>query len=182
MKLVVGLGNPTEEYNNTRHNVGFMFLDKYYSQFKLSKKFKAMDKTISIDNEKVILVKPETFMNNSGESIILYKNYYKLNDDDILVIHDDMDISLGDYKISYGKGDAGHNGIKSIINHLGSKNFYRVRIGISKYDNDMKDYVLSKFSSSDIEKIEDVFTKLDSLIIDFIKLNKNDFMKKYNTK
>lgn len=182
MKLVVGLGNPGEEYSKTRHNVGYMFLDKYYSDFNLNKKFKAMELNIKVGDENVILIKPITFMNSSGDAIILYKNYYKLDDSDILVIHDDMDIPLGDYKLSYNHGAGGHNGIKSVIRNLSSKEFYRLRIGISKNDIEMKDYVLDKFSKKELNVIDDTLSKFEDLVSDFVMLDNNKFMLKYNTK
>lgn len=182
MKLVVGLGNPGEEYSKTRHNVGYMFLDKYYSDFTLNKKFKAMELNTKIGDENVILIKPITYMNSSGDSIGLYKNYYKVNDSDILVIHDDMDISLGDYKLSFNHGAGGHNGIKDIINNLSSKEFYRLRIGISKNDKEMKEYVLDKFGKKELTIIDETLSKLEDLVSDFVMLDKDKFMIKYNTK
>ena len=182
MKLVVGLGNPGLEYSKTRHNVGYMFLDKYYSDFTLNKKFKAMELNTKVGDENVIFIKPITYMNSSGESLILYKNYYKVNDNDILIIHDDMDITLGDYKLSFNHGAGGHNGIKSIIKSLSSKEFYRLRIGISKNDKEMKDYVLDKFSKKELSILEDTLTKLEDIIYDFVSLDKDRFMMKYNTK
>lgn len=182
MKLVVGLGNPGLEYSKTRHNVGYMFLDKYYSDFTLNKKFKAMELNTKIGDENVILIKPITYMNSSGDSLILYKNYYKVNDNDILIIHDDMDISLGDYKLSFNHGAGGHNGIKSIIKNLSSKEFYRLRMGISKNDKEMKDYVLDKFSKKELDILDNTFSKLEDIVSDFISLDKDRFMMKYNTK
>lgn len=182
MKLVVGLGNPGLEYSRTRHNVGYMFLDKYYSGFTLNKQFKAMELNIRIGEENVILIKPITYMNSSGESLILYKNYYKVSESDILIIHDDMDISLGDYKLSFNHGAGGHNGIKSIIRCLSSKEFYRLRLGISKNDKEMKEYVLDKFGKEENNILEDTLSKLEDLVPDFVSLNKDGFMLKYNTK
>ena len=182
MKLVVGLGNPGLEYSQTRHNVGYMFLDKYYSDFTLNKKFKAMELNTNIGDENVILIKPITYMNSSGDSLILYKNYYKVNDNDILIIHDDMDISLGDYKLSFNHGAGGHNGIKSIIKNLSSKEFYRLRMGISKNDKEMKDYVLDKFSKKELDILDNTFSKLEDIVSDFVSLDKDRFMMKYNTK
>ena len=112
MKLVVGLGNPGKEYVNTRHNVGFMFLDSLYSDFKLNKKFNALECLIG----DTIIIKPLSYMNLSGNVVYKYVNFYKIELDDILIIHDDMDIICGDYKVSYNHGDGGHNGIKDIIN------------------------------------------------------------------
>lgn len=182
MKLVVGLGNPGLEYSRTRHNVGYMFLDKYYSDFTLNKKFRAMELNTKVGDENVIFIKPITYMNSSGDALILYKNYYKVNDNDILIIHDDMDISLGDYKLSFNHGAGGHNGIKSIIKNLSSKEFYRLRIGISKNDKEMKDYVLDKFSKKELNLLEDTFSKLEDIVSDFMSLDKDSFMMKYNTK
>src|SRR5574344_1295157 len=116
MKLVVGLGNPGKEYVNTRHNVGFMFLDSLYNDFKLNKKFNALECLIG----DTIIIKPLSYMNLSGDVVYKYVNFYKIELDDILIIHDDMDIICGDYKVSYNHGDGGHNGIKDIILKLNS--------------------------------------------------------------
>lgn len=151
MRLIIGLGNPGKEYKETRHNVGFMILDQLQKDLKLegfsyNKKF---DADIS-KNKKVVLLKPQTFMNNSGFSVTNFINFYKIEAKDVVVVHDDVDFDLGKIKIGYNEGPAGHNGIKSIIKELGSKEFWRFRIGVnSKYNRDTKDFVLKNFAKTE---------------------------------
>ncbi len=158
MKLIVGLGNPGKRYEKTRHNVGFMVLDRLHDELKssginewqLGKKFNAYISGCTINGEKIILAKPMTFMNRSGETVGLIAHYYKMTHDDIIVVHDDKDISLGEIKLHQDRGHAGHNGIRSIIEHIGTKDFTRIRVGVkSSNDKKMKDtakFVLGKFS------------------------------------
>ena len=155
MKLIIGLGNPGKQYQKTRHNIGFMVLDvlleKLASEAKweLSKKFNAEICELNFNNNKIILAKPMTFMNASGEATQLITHFYKLTHEDLIVIHDDKDLKLGDIRVQTDRSDAGHNGIKSIIQHLGTQNFTRVRIGIAsaneKKMKDTADFVLGKF-------------------------------------
>ena len=164
MKLVVGLGNPGKEYVNTRHNVGFMFLDSLYSDFKLNKKFNALECLIG----DTIIIKPLSYMNLSGNVVYKYVNFYKIELDDILIIHDDMDIICGDYKVSYNHGDGGHNGIKDIILKLNSKKCMRLKIGISHVSGvEKKDYVLGRFCNDELDSIIGVFDKLSNVIDDY---------------
>ena len=184
MKLVVGLGNPGKEYENTRHNIGYMFLDYITNnqEFKLNKKFKAMEYEMNIGEERVIFIKPLTFMNLSGETVIKYANYYKISSDDILVIQDDLDMPIGKYKLLFNRGDGGHNGIKNIIFNLGSREFLRLKIGISKATINTKDYVLSSFTKKENMVLNDTFAKLGDFISDYLMLNRDLLMGKYNSK
>ena len=184
MKLVVGLGNPGEEYEKTRHNVGFMFLDFILndSKFTLNKKNMAMEYETMIRGEKVLFIKPMTFMNDSGQAVIKYVNYYKIDSDDIIVIQDDLDMDLGKYKLLYNRGDGGHNGIKSIVSCLGTRKFLRLKIGISKANIDTKDYVLGKFSKSELKIIDETFNVLKDFIMDYVVLNRDILVSKYNVK
>ena len=185
MKLVVGLGNPDCRYDNTRHNVGFMLLDYIFdkSNFIINKKMNAMEYITSINGEKVIVIKPLTYMNLSGDAVLKYVNFYKLDVSDILVIQDDLDITLGNFKLMFNRGDGGHNGIKDIVFKLGSKNFLRLKIGISKSNLiDTKDYVLGKFSGDDSLILDDVFLELRDIVNDYIFINRDSLMQKYNTK
>ena len=183
MKLVVGLGNPTEEYNNTRHNIGYMFLDYVTNgeEFRLNKKFNAMEYITMLGGEKIIFVKPLTFMNLSGEAVIKYVNFYKLKPEDILVIQDDLDLDVGRYKLMFNHGDGGHNGIKNIILNLSSRNFLRLKIGISKAKNNTRDYVLGKFSKSEVTKIKKSFSELDNFMEDYVSMSRDLLMGKYNS-
>ena len=184
MKLLVGLGNPGKEYSNTRHNIGFMYLDYMFSDnFSLNKKFNAMEYETVINGEKVLVIKPLSYMNLSGDVVIKYVNYYKINIDDILVIQDDLDMDLGRYKLMFNHGDGGHNGIKNIVSHLGSKSFLRLKIGISSSkDVDTKDYVLGKFSKSDMDIINSSFSCLNNFIFDYVSMNRDILIGKYNTR
>ncbi len=169
MKLIIGLGNPGEEYKKTRHNAGFLTIDKIANsfQFPVSSFQPDFNSEISqglLDNEKIILVKPQTFMNESGKAIRAVLDYYKIKPEDIIVIHDDLDIPLGEYKISKNKNSGGHKGVQSIIDHLGTKDFTRFRIGIGIQNLSCKipteKFVLEKFSKNEIEVIEGVIEKI----------------------
>ena len=183
MRLVVGLGNPGKEYVNTRHNIGFMFLDHILGddEFKLNKKFNAMECEKEYNGEKVIFVKPLSYMNLSGDVVIKYINYYKIKLENILIIQDDLDMPIGKYKLLFNHGDGGHNGIKNIVSNVCGREFLRLKIGISKNDDiDTKDYVLGKFNKTELRIIDNTFSKLDSFIEDYIALNRDLLMGKYN--
>ncbi|MFA4830581.1 MAG: aminoacyl-tRNA hydrolase [Patescibacteria group bacterium] len=157
MKIIIGLGNPGKDYQKTRHNAGFMVVDALCEKFKeygvsdwsLSKKFNAEVSEVKIKDENILLVKPMTFMNRSGETAHLIMRFYKLPPKDLIIIHDDKDLKLGEIKIQTDRGDAGHNGVKSVIEHLGTKDFTRVRVGIASEEekkmSDTSKFVLGKF-------------------------------------
>ena len=129
MKLIVGLGNPGSEYLNNRHNLGFMVLDSlavYYQFEDWKKKFDGMFSSKLFGSEKITLVKPQTYMNLSGFCVVKFKQFFKVNDDDIFVFYDDIDLGFGDKRLKQGGGDAGHKGVRSISQHLGTKNFNRI--------------------------------------------------------
>lgn len=134
MKLIVGLGNPGTQYERTRHNVGFMIVDALAIAYRLSPistaKHKADVFKGEIEGKRTLLAKPLTYMNDSGVAVQALLNFYKLTPNDLVVIHDDKDIPLGETRVQKGRGAAGHNGIKSIIEHLGTKDFTRIRVGI----------------------------------------------------
>ena len=184
MKLIVGLGNPGREYDNTRHNVGFMYLDYIFGdKFQINNKFKAMEYTTVIEGEKVIIIKPLTYMNLSGEAVRNYVNYYKINVEDILVVQDDLDMEVGRNKLLFNHGDGGHNGIKNIILNLGSRDFLRLKIGISKATlGDTKDYVLGKFTLEELNIINNSFKELSSFINDYIAMDRDRLIGKYNSR
>ncbi len=184
MKLIVGLGNPGNEYDKTRHNIGFMLVDYLFGDnFKLNKKFNAMEYETNILNEKVMVIKPLSYMNLSGEVVRKYVSFYKINLDDILVIQDDLDMDIGRVKFMYNHNDGGHNGIKNIILNLSSREFLRLKLGIScDKTRDTKDYVLGKFSSDDMNIFIDTFKSLDSIITDFVSMDRDRLIGKYNQK
>jgi len=177
MKLIVGLGNPGKQYEKTRHNVGFMVLDSLQKELKkyncekwiLNKKFNAETCEATIEGKKILLVKPMTFMNASGQSVQMISHFYKLKHEDIIVIHDEKDLPLGEYKIQTGRGDAGHNGIRSIVEYLGTKDITRYRMGIaSKNEKKMDDtakFVLGKFGLLEKKKLETMIHDVVSHII-----------------
>lgn len=180
MKLIVGLGNPGKKYEKTRHNVGFVILDMLHknllssgiNDWELSKKFNALISGCVINGKKVILAKPMTFMNKSGEAVQNIGHYYKLHQRDIIVIHDDKDILLGELKIQENRGSAGHNGIKSIIEHIGTQDFLRVRVGIAsenkKKMTDIPKFVLKKFTILEKKKLQKIINEVVNKIMDTI--------------
>ncbi len=159
MFLVVGLGNPGEKYENLRHNIGFKAIDYLANQLNVPLNkigCKAVYGSVIINGEKIILAKPQTYMNLSGESVLDLSNYFKVELDKIIIIYDDIDLKAGDIRIR-PKGSAGtHNGMKSIIYQLQSDSFTRVRVGVSPPPEgwDLKDYVLSKFTEEEKDQIE----------------------------
>ena len=186
MKLVVGLGNKGREYENTRHNMGFMVVDRYLQYKNITNKFKekfnAMYIETTINNEKVIFIKPMTYMNNSGIAIRAFVDFYKLNSEDILVISDDLDLDLGKFRLRRNGSSGGHNGLKSIISQLGTDNFKRLRIGISNDKDDVINYVLSKFSKKELNAIDTMFDTLVDVLDDYFVMDFTFLMSKYNRK
>ncbi len=153
MILIAGLGNPEKKYINTRHNIGFMVLDYYLPNEKWLKKFNSLYCIKIINGKQVLFVKPQTYMNNSGWAIIKFVNYYNIKLEDILIIHDDLDLNIGVPRLKINSRSGGHNGIKSIIENLSSKNFSRLKIGIGPKNKDVIDFVLGKFSKEEFEKL-----------------------------
>ena len=178
MRLIVGLGNPGKEFENTRHNIGFLVIDKYLNNISFKNKF---DGKYYIDNAKnVIFLKPMKYMNYSGEVVKKFVDYYTINIDDILIVYDDMAFDLGTIKIKPDGSAGGHNGIKNIIDLLGNDKIKRVRIGIGKNTNNMKDYVLGKFSKDELSRLENVVKKGIDIIDDYLNLDFDKLMNKYN--
>lgn len=185
MYLIVGLGNPEEEYNNTRHNMGFHTINKLANQYKIEinkKKFKGLYTIGQIENHKVILLKPQTYMNLSGESIQEVSHYYHIPVENIIVIYDDMDIETGKVKIRKKGGAGSHNGMKSIVNNLNSENFPRVRVGIGtpKDKSDMIHYVIGAIPKEDIEKLDKATTLAKDAIIEILKSGIDKAMNQFN--
>lgn len=185
MKLIVGLGNPGKAYKDTRHNVGFMFVDnvakKLNLKFSLDKAKKCEIVQTNIGLEKVIFIKPQTYMNLSGDSVIAVKNFYKIDVEDILVIYDDLDLETGKIRIRPNGSSGGHKGIQSIITNLGTQNIKRVRIGIDKVSSDKTiDYVIGNFSKADREIIDISLEKGLDIINDFISIPFEQVMSRYN--
>ena len=184
MKLIVGLGNPGNEYNNTRHNIGFYMVDSYLgNSVSFKNKFNGLYYQTTISGEKVIFLKPQMYINLSGEVIKRYIDFFKINISDVLIIHDDLDLEVGMYRLRQSGRSAGHNGLKNIEKCLGTQEYKRLKIGISNNKSiDTKDYVLGKISSDDLLKINDVSKVVNNIIDDFIKLDFSVLMNKYNHK
>jgi PTH1 family peptidyl-tRNA hydrolase len=159
IKLIVGLGNNGKDYSLNRHNVGFWFIDKLaelsLNPFKKESKFNAKVLQTTIAKNLVFLLKPNGYINLSGSPILSFIKFYKINPEEILIIHDDIDIKLGDIKIKFGGGHSGHNGLKDIIKTLKSKDFYRLRIGVGRPINNQEvvDFVLNNPSKAESTKI-----------------------------
>lgn len=183
VKLIVGLGNPGKKYDDTRHNIGFRVIDELAKNFQINvnqEKFKGVYGFETIKGEKVFLLKPLTFMNLSGESVKPLMDYYKISVDDVVVVYDDLDLPPGKIRLRQKGGHGGHNGIKSLLAHLGTENFKRIRVGIGRPEpgHAVANYVLSTFRPD--ERVE-----MDEAVSQAVKaceswLN-NDFLKVMNS-
>lgn len=180
MKLIVGLGNPGIEYEKTRHNVGFMVIDKLSEKLECPLKEKKFNGIFYKDKD-VILAKPLTYMNNSGEFVKAIVEYYDVLIDDIIVVYDDMDTELGKVTIRQSGSSGGHNGIKSIIQHLNTQDIKRLKIGICRNENAIN-FVLGKFSFADSKIIEKVVDAASDALIQFIGNDIRYVMNNYSGK
>jgi len=181
MKLVVGLGNPGREYKNTRHNVGFMVLDNYLGKVNWKTKMENYYYLEEVNGEQIMYIKPLTYMNLSGLAVSKIVNFYKIDMKDILIIQDDLDMSIGTYKIKRNSSSGGHNGIKSIISELKSEEFGRLKIGIDKSSQIPVDkYVLGKFSTDEMNAINENMETFKNIVDTFIKKGIEEAMALYN--
>jgi len=190
MILIIGLGNPGKKFQKTRHNVGFRIVNNFrkinkFSNWKKRKKFLAKVSEGKINRKKIILAKPETFMNDSGKSVKLLVIGYKLLVDNLWVAHDDLDIPLGKIKISKGKGSAGHKGVQSIIGEIGTKSFIRFRIGIKPKPHTLRSkpldkFVLQKFSKKEERVLKEVIKKACKALEEGAKEGIEKAMSKFN--
>ena len=186
MKVVIGLGNPGKKYEKTRHNIGFIAIDNLRKKMNISderEKFQALVSEKNIDGEKVIFLKPQTFMNLSGNSVIEIVNFYKLDPKkDIIVIYDDMDLSFGDIRIREKGSSGGHNGIKSIISHIGEE-FIRIKCGIGAKEKDAVEHVLGEFNQTEQKDLDEILEIVDNCVIEILTVQNLDrIMQKYNKK
>ena len=186
MLLFVGLGNPTQDSENNRHNVGFKIIDAINKEFSLSKqkpKFKGLLTTGNIEGEKVYAIKPLTFMNNSGICIRELLEYFKFDAENVVVFHDDLDVEFGKIKAKFGGSSAGHNGIASIDKYIG-KDYSRVRIGIGKPQTPIEigDYVLQNFDEDEIAGINKISKNITESIGDLVKKKLDLFSSTVNNK
>ncbi len=181
MKLIVGLGNPGEQYKNTRHNAGFLAMDFILNDgdgFMLAKpshEFKSEVHTLQVGEQKIMFLKPQTYMNDSGQALKVVCNFYKMDiRQDLLVLHDDSDLPFGTIRTTDSSSSAGQNGVQSIIDNLGTQDFHRVRIGVetrqSRTDMDTRDFVLQKFTDDELKQLKaEVFLKVKAEVEKFIK-------------
>ncbi|MDO5028409.1 MAG: aminoacyl-tRNA hydrolase [Bacillota bacterium] len=187
MKVIAGLGNPGKDYARTRHNVGFMVIDKLIEKLSASPykiKFQAFISETTIGGEKVLLVKPQTYMNNSGNSLREILDFYKIPSEDLIVIYDDIDIGFSTIRIRK-KGSAGsHNGMKSIIYQIQSDTFPRIRIGVGQKhpQQDLANFVLSNFSKEEFEEIDLAVDQAAKAAIAIVEDGLDQAMNKYNIK
>lgn len=189
MKLIVGLGNPGEKYQHTRHNAGFMALDILAKKTggKWDEDTSMRTLTSQINGEKITLLKPQSFMNLSGKEIKKAMDKENISTEDLIVVYDDIDIPFSEIRVRKGGGTAGHNGINSIVEETGSDNFIRVRIGISPTSPNLSplptaDFVLEDFTSEEKEKLEEVIEEAMTKIYQIVKFGYEQYISKYNTK
>ena len=157
--LIVGLGNPGEQYERTRHNVGFIVIDKIAESMELVWKQEKKFKAFIASGDQVMLIKPTTFMNLSGEAVSKVASFYKIDPKNVVVVHDDVDFPFLEWKIQLGKDSAGHKGVEDIMQKLGTSDFWRVRVGVGKPESvqfGVEDYVLSSFTKEDLQKVEEL--------------------------
>lgn len=190
MKIFVGLGNPGSEYQKTRHNIGFMAVDKLqeawqFSQWKEAKKFQAEVSEGELGGEKILLVKPLTFMNLSGQSVAAILNFYKEKNSSLVTVYDDIDLALGVVRIRTSGSPGTHNGMKSIVEHVG-QDFARVRLGIEgrspeqKLNQDLADYVLGRFGKSEQATLDEVMAKIPDIFETLCKDGIAKAMERFN--
>lgn len=185
MYLIIGLGNPEEEYARTRHNMGFDTINRISEMYKIlvnKSKFNSLYGTGNIEGEKVILVKPQTYMNLSGKAVRDFMNFYKISPENIIVIYDDLDIDAGIIKIRKKGGAGTHNGMKSVVDEINSQDFPRIRIGIGnpKYKNDLLNYILTRIPNEEYEILEKSTKTAATAVGEIMKSGLNTAMNKYN--
>lgn len=186
-KLIIGLGNPDQEYQNTRHNVGFMMVDYVAKKndcrdFEFNKKLNTLVAKCKIGKNQVFLAKPQTYVNKTGEAATKLKNFYKVKPEDIILVHDDLDIEFGNFKLSFGKNSGGHKGVESVMKSLKTKNFWRLRIGTAvraldkareqsdkKRDAFVMDFVLSKFGKKEDKELNKLLKGAYERLVENIK-------------
>lgn len=187
MKLIVGLGNPGNEYINTRHNIGFKFIDQYLNYKKIDlnwkNKFNGLYLKYKNNKDDVIFLKPQTFMNLSGDCVKKFIDYFNIDISDVLVISDDLDLNIGNFKLKLSGSSGGHNGLKDISQKISTNDYKRLKIGISnnKLVN-TKDYVLGIFNSEEINTINNLFNNLNYVLDDYFVTDFEKLMNKYNKK
>lgn len=185
MYLIVGLGNPENEYANTRHNMGFNVINKIAESYKIevtSSKYEGLFWMGEIEGKKVILLKPQTYMNDSGKSVIKFKNFYKIPEENIVVIYDDIDLEPTKIRIRKKGSPGTHNGMKSVTEYIGTNSFPRIRVGIGSpnYKGDLINYVIGKISKEESNILNEGVEKAKNATIELIKNGIDVAMNKYN--
>ena len=185
MKLIVGLGNPEKDYSQTRHNMGFNVLNLLAKEYDIDisrNKFEAEFGSGMIENEKVMLIKPQTFMNSSGRSVIEFINFYKIPLNDLIVVYDDMDIDISNIRIRKSGSPGSHNGMKSIVNILADDRLPRIRVGIGKpeFDDDIINYVIGAIPEDEIPSLNEGVKKAKDALIEILKNGIDSAMNKFN--
>jgi PTH1 family peptidyl-tRNA hydrolase len=184
--IIIGLGNPGEKYKNTRHNVGFMVLDKFakennFPEFKLQKKSAALISENLIGEGKIILAKPQTFMNESGKTVRKITTNYKLQTTNLIIVHDDIDLEIGKIKIVKERGSAGHKGVESVIKSIGNENLVRIRVGVgSENEQEAMKVVLKNFSKDEQKILNETISKTADALNFLIKNDVEKAMNEYN--
>ena len=187
LRLVVGLGNPGDAYLKTRHNAGFMVVDEVAEAFSIplvKRKFDTIFGRGSVDGVEVILIKPMAFMNLSGPPVLKIANYFKILCEDMLAIHDDIDLAFGRLKINEKGGDGGHKGVRSLMDAFGGGNFLRLRVGVGRPEARISaaDYVLNGFSAKEIEVLDQITTKARDAVVTILCKGTKEGMNRFNNK
>lgn len=186
MYLIVGLGNPGQKYSMNRHNIGFMACDYWLKSLNGSdyrEEHKALTKRFKIDDQEILLAKPQTFMNKSGEAVVALMNFYKIAKDNLLVVHDDIDLPFGSMKIHYNRGPGGQNGVRNISELLGHNEYARLKLGIGRPphpDFAVADYVLGNFPKEEVVLLDQYLDKASDAIESFIFEGVNKASTKFN--
>ena len=185
MYLIVGLGNPEEEYARTRHNIGFDTINKIAKKNNIEinkKKFNSLYGAGTIQGEKVVLLKPQTYMNLSGNAVRDFMNFYKIKENELIVIYDDLDIEPGLAKIRKKGGPGTHNGMKSVVQEIQTENFCRIRVGIGnpKYKNDLLNYILTRIPDDEYKILEESTKNAAKAVEEILKNGVDSAMNKYN--
>ncbi|HEY7316151.1 MAG TPA: aminoacyl-tRNA hydrolase [Candidatus Binatia bacterium] len=185
MKLVVGLGNPGKKYERTRHNLGFMIVDQIARQNQVAFSERLCDALVgewSSGDERVVLVKPQTYMNQSGESVTALLGHFRSTPEDLIVIHDDLDLPLGRIRIRPNGGAGGHRGVLSIMESLAGGNFYRVRVGIGRPRDgvDAIDFVLEEFALPEVDQLKELLSRASDAVVSLLQEGGQRAMEQYN--
>jgi len=185
MKVIVGLGNPGPQYAETRHNIGFLLVDLLAEMYKLQfrAKFQGLWTEMNVEGERILLLKPQTFMNLSGRSVKELTSFYKIQGSDLLIVHDDMDLSLGKIRLRDQGSSGGHNGIKSILAELGTEKFWRLKLGVGRPHEPRTtviDHVLSSFAQDELTELDEVLGRAEKATNLWIKGESDRAMNLYH--